>query len=300
MYVPVPVRKRQLTRLDACIAKHTLADANLTNQHMQIHCIPIDIKDSESLNRKLYDELRFLFTGTVCPEIREIYTRYFTKNDISIEDRRERAWKHFLASRRAHNLPQIALEANGAFYILEDDPQGRITRLPASLQGKARAMLNKNKSRPESGQKSGIGHIGYKKCMVGIDESKYQVRSLSESVAQRLQTSAVSSSIALPVAEWRRLIEERAEARMTLSSIKPDQSGSTSSIFADYDSARDCPHSQGPTFNLLERYRSTDNFGQDSAKEARASDESKEPTEWYEIYKSDILTVIKNIYRKNM
>lgn len=300
MYVPAPVRKRQLTRLDACIAKHTLANANITQQHMQIHCIPIDVKNHESLNRKLYDELRFLFTGTVCPEIREIYTRYFTKNDISIEDRRERAWKHFLVSRRAHNLPKIALEANGVFYVLEDDPQGRITRLPASLQAKARAIINKNQACPESGPEFSIGHTGYKKYMVGIDESKYQVRSLSESVAQRLQTTAVSSSIALPVAEWRRIMEENAETHMKLSSMRSDHYASTSSIFTDYDSVNEHSHNQGPTFNVLERYRSTDNLDRDSAKGDQEDDKNKETTEWYEIYKSDILTVIKNIYRKNM
>ncbi|ESU35237.1 Hypothetical protein DHA2_152859 [Giardia duodenalis] len=289
MYVPAPVRKRQLTRLEACIAKHTLADADLTHQHMQIRCIPIDVKDHESLNRKLYDELRFLFTGTACPEIREIYTRYFTRNDISIENRRERAWKHFLASRRAHNLPQIALEVNGAFYILEDDPQGRIARLPASLQGKAQGLLNKNRSHPESSLKP----AKYKKYMVGLDEPKYQIRSLSESAARRFGASAATSSIVLPIAEWRKLTEERIETHH-------DHCTATSSIFADSDLPYDCASSLGPTFNVLERYRSIDNFDRDLAKETQRDEKTKEPTEWYEIYKSDILTVIKNIYRKNM
>ncbi|EFO65457.1 Hypothetical protein GLP15_7 [Giardia lamblia P15] len=295
MYVPAPVRKRQLTRLDACIAKHTLADANLTHQHVQIHCIPIDIKDRESLNRKLYDELRFLFTGTVCPEIREIYTRYFTRNDISIESRRERAWKHFLASRRAHNLPQIALEANGAFYILEDDPQGRITRLPASLQGKAQALVTRNKSSPESNLKP----AKYEKYMVGIDESRYQIRNLSESAARRFGASTATSSIVVSAAEWRKLTE-RTEAHLMLSSANHDHSAASSSIFADCDLAYNCTPTPGPTFNVLERYRSPDNFDRDLARGAQKDEKSKEPTEWYEIYKSDILTVIKNIYRKNM
>lgn len=302
MYVPAPVRKRQLTRLDACIAKHTFANANFTNQHLKIHCIPIDVKDKESLNRKLYDELRFLFTGTVCPEIREIYAQYFTRNDISIENRRERVWKHFIASRRAHNLPQIALESNGAFYILEDDPQGRITRLPAPLQGKAQAMLNKNRSRSESNPKSsvGFGCIGYRKYMIGADESKYQVRSLSESAVQRLHTTATSSSIALPVAEWRRLIEEGVELHERRTLAKLDHYTSNSSIFADSISQPDCSHNQGLAFNVLERYRSTDNFDQESSKELHKNGKSAEPTEWYEIYKNDILTVIRNIYHKNM
>lgn len=303
MFVPAPVRRRQLSKLDACIAKHTFTDSKATKHpDIQITCIPIDIRDQEALNRRIHDELRFLFTGHVCHEIQEVYASYFTSNGISIEERRERAWRSFLSAMRAHNRPAIVLRANKTVYALGDAPQKRIARLSKPLQRKAAAAIKQGTQ--EIPDQTPVRGRAYSKFMVHSTDERTQVRRLPEEMAERLSTITPRPSSALTIEEWREhLSDECADLSLPLrplSAVHSSHSASTSALVTP----RNKPGQKTLTANVLTRYRSSDMLdgplSMPSIVESSTPRSNEEPTRWYEIYRADIMAAIKSVYRKNI